>query len=179
MKKLIAALSLLALVGAGCAKADVSNKTTAKTSQPQVEVTTSEESNGTLKQTQSGTDENGVPIIDVVLGDDAKTETKTDTKTEAKTETQVAVAIDVKMEAGNFFFSPKTIETKAGQTVNITFSKNVGFHTFVIDDTKTKATVSENGKVSFTAPSKPGTYAFYCDVGSHRANGMEGTLIVK
>jgi plastocyanin len=32
---------------------------------------------------------------------------------------------------------------------------------------------------SFTADLKPGKYTFYCPVGSHRAEGMEGILTVK
>ena len=35
------------------------------------------------------------------------------------------------------------------------------------------------GKATLTADLKPGTYTFYCPVGVHRADGMEGTLTVK
>ena len=35
------------------------------------------------------------------------------------------------------------------------------------------------GKATLTADLKPGTYTFYCPVGDHRADGMEGTLTVK
>jgi plastocyanin len=172
MQKVIATLSLLALVGAGCvSETKTETKATATTPQPEIEFTT-DASTGTLKQTNTGeTDEDGVPIIDVVLGEEKKTD--------VKTETDVSVVLDVSVEAGNFFFKPNIVEAKAGQKVNVTFSKNAGFHTFVIDEIKTKATINEKGTITFTAPTKPGSYKFYCDIGSHRANGMEGTLIVK
>ena len=36
-----------------------------------------------------------------------------------------------------------------------------------------------SSKTSVTADLKAGTYTFYCPVGNHRAEGMEGTLTVK
>jgi plastocyanin len=35
------------------------------------------------------------------------------------------------------------------------------------------------GKATLTADLKPGTYTFYCPVGDHREDGMEGTLTVQ
>jgi plastocyanin len=32
--------------------------------------------------------------------------------------------------------------------------------------------------VSFTAPAAPGRYTYYCSVGNHRSQGMEGTLVI-
>ncbi len=85
----------------------------------------------------------------------------------------------VTLKSGNFFFEPDTIFAKYGQTVTINFSENSGFHTFVIDELNLKQTVSTSGTVTFVAPTTPGRYEFYCDVGSHRDLGMKGTLIVE
>jgi plastocyanin len=40
-------------------------------------------------------------------------------------------------------------------------------------------TVGKGGKSTATADLKAGTYDFYCPVGNHRAEGMEGKLTVK
>lgn len=85
----------------------------------------------------------------------------------------------VEMISDNFYFDPASITVQTGQKVEITFSKNSGFHTFVIDEIGFKKTVSSGETLSFTAPEKAGEYTFYCDVGSHRALGMEGVLYVK
>ena len=87
--------------------------------------------------------------------------------------------LEVSMEAGNFFFSPDVITAEPGQEIELTFEANAGTHTFVIDEIDFSTGVSVNKTVTFTAPTAPGSYAYYCDVGSHRALGMEGTLIVK
>ena len=85
----------------------------------------------------------------------------------------------VDMEAGNFFFKPDVINASVGEKIKINFTKNAGFHTFVIKETGQSFAIKQGESVSFNAPDKAGTYTFYCDVGSHQAMGMEGTLIVK
>ena len=87
--------------------------------------------------------------------------------------------LEVSMEAGNFFFSPDVIAAEPGQEIELTFESNSGTHTFVIDEIGFSTGVSVNKTVTFIAPTDPGSYAYYCDVGSHRALGMEGTLIVQ
>ncbi len=104
-------------------------------------------------------DTSTVPIIDITLGG--------------------TVENNVNMESGNFFFAPNVINAAPSEKIKITFTKNSGFHTFVIDEMDIKFTISEGDALIITAPQTPGEYAFYCDIGSHRANGMEGTLIVK
>ena len=88
-------------------------------------------------------------------------------------------AVFVSMESGNFFFSPSSITAEPGQEVVISITENSGTHTFVIDEIGYKSGVSTGDTLSFTAPTEPGSYSYYCDVGSHRALGMEGTLIVE
>lgn len=88
--------------------------------------------------------------------------------------------IDVQMSATSYRFSPNVINAKAGDVINLTFSSDSSaHHTFVIDELNIKADTTPGSTLQITAPTKPGTYYFYCDVGSHRALGMEGTLVVE
>lgn len=85
----------------------------------------------------------------------------------------------VRLDSGNFYFKPDTITAAPGQPIEITVDKNAGFHTFVIDGISLKEIVKQDGVISFIAPTQPGSYEFYCDVGSHKAMGMKGALVVK
>jgi len=81
----------------------------------------------------------------------------------------------------NFSFSPSTIRVKKGDTVKITFKNTGGFHDFKIDEFDVKTAQIQDGQsetVTFVAD-KAGTFDYYCSVGQHRANGMEGKLIVE
>ena len=89
------------------------------------------------------------------------------------------VAASFSMDSGNFFFSPSSLSVEAGQEVSITFASNSGTHTFVIDEIGLNESVAAGKTITFTAPSQPGTYEYYCDVGSHQQLGMEGTLTVQ
>ena len=164
MKKYLFILSALTLIGAGCASTPTKNAQTTKESEPTVETNTNSQTvvteNGveaTFVTETTGDDDKD--IVDVVLGKSAD--------------------VSVNMEAKNFALTPNIISATSGQKIKITFTKNSGFHTFVIDDLDLKFAIKEGEALTFTAPTTPGTYTFYCDVGSHRANGMEGTLVVK
>ena len=189
MKKYLILLPALALIGAGCANS-TRLETTADTS-------TKADSSGLVVEQvpveqaaeSPTTSTNGEGEL-VIKTDGAEVVVQTKTETDAKVEEEDGVPVtditlgakadvEVSMEGGNFFFAPKTINAKPGEKVKITFTKNVGFHTFVIDEIGLKYAIKQGEAVSFTAPTAPGSYAFYCDVGSHRANGMEGVLIVK
>lgn len=173
MKYLVPVLALMLLVGTGCADTSSTQEDSnepqsmgqttqdnpeADDMEVQMELTTDDGEVITQTITET-TDEDGVPVTEIVLG----------------APSEVAVT----MEAGNFFFSPNTITATPGQAVSVTFSKNSGIHTFVIDEIGAKFSIAEGETFIFTAPSEPGEYAFYCDIGSHRSFGMEGTLIVK
>jgi len=41
------------------------------------------------------------------------------------------------------------------------------------------AAANEVAKATFTAPTKPGTYVYFCTYPAHYSGGMKGTLIVK
>ena len=88
---------------------------------------------------------------------------------------------NITVEGGNYYFNPKQITVKKGDTVNITFKNAGGFHDFVLDEFNVKTSVIKSdatATVSFVAD-KAGTFQYYCSVGNHRAMGMEGTLTVE
>jgi len=73
-----------------------------------------------------------------------------------------------------------TLTVKEGDLVMIEFSSIGGFHDFVIDEFNVATERVNTGgstTVEFTADKKR-TFEYYCSVGSHRANGMFGKLIV-
>lgn len=171
MKYFLSLFAVLSLIGAGCtqstavesetnmdAQVEGSIEVEAEESSPvSIEVTTDEG----VFVTETGTtaDENGVPVTEIVLGEPAD--------------------VEVNMEVANFSFSPQTITASPGDEVMITFTKNTGFHTFVIDEIDVNFPIAAGETLIFTAPDEPGQYPFYCDIGSHRSMGMEGTLIVQ
>lgn len=80
-----------------------------------------------------------------------------------------------------FKFAPAQIKVKKGDSVKITFKNAQGVHDFVIleFDVKTKQlSAGQSETVEFIADTA-GEYKYYCSVGNHRAQGMEGTLIVE
>lgn len=169
MNKIIVALSLMALIGAGCTKTPVS------TSQPQLDLTNTDVQTITTDTTQidQSSDQKpiqqpqaqiktnpveDVPVVDIFLGEpDQK----------------------LNMEAGYAYFKPNVINAKPGEAVQITFTKMDGTHTFNIDEINFHDEVKQGMQMTFVSPKKPGSYKFYCSVGDHRKKGMEGTLIVK
>ena len=91
--------------------------------------------------------------------------------------------VAVSIEASEYKFSPDTVTVKAGQRIRFTV-KNLGRmpHNWVVEGQNIATTITDPGMASvgeFTAPSKPGTYVTFCSVGSHRAQGMVGKLIVQ
>lgn len=82
---------------------------------------------------------------------------------------------------GSLTFDKKKLSAKAG-TVTIDFDNpSTTPHGVVISGNgvdEASQTVTSS-KTSVTADLKAGTYTFYCPVGTHRAEGMEGTLTVK
>lgn len=87
-------------------------------------------------------------------------------------------------EGGGLSFDPEGLDAKAG-TVTIELdnpSANQMPHNVVIEGNGVDAAgeIAQPGSTSTaTADLKAGSYTFYCAVGQHRQNGMEGTLTVK
>lgn len=100
----------------------------------------------------------------------------------------VAGALPVRLSMAGF--DPKVIDAKAGQTVKLDFwnTDNAmhldggGVHTFIMDSQHIYVTIPPEGRkeYSFTAPTTPGDYDFYCNTccGGKASPTMHGTLRV-
>lgn len=89
------------------------------------------------------------------------------------------VAVDI--TGKNFTFSKSEIRVKKGDKVRINFTSTSGFHDWKIDEfsAQTKqVSTSQSASVEFVAD-KTGSFEYYCSVGTHRQQGMRGTLIVE
>ncbi len=86
------------------------------------------------------------------------------------------------VESSEFKFVSDTMTLKKGQKVKLTF-KNTGDmpHDFVVDELNVRTKVIKGGEtdvIEFT-PETTGSFESYCSVGSHRAKGMVGKVIVE
>lgn len=82
----------------------------------------------------------------------------------------------------NFAFSVTEMVVKKGDTVTVNFESESGFHDWVVDefDAATDQVRSGDGVTSVTfVADQTGEFEYYCSVGSHRAQGMVGTLVVE
>ncbi|MEK7567767.1 MAG: plastocyanin/azurin family copper-binding protein [Patescibacteria group bacterium] len=85
------------------------------------------------------------------------------------------------VNGSSFAFDPKTIEVNKGDKVKIIFKNTGGKHDWKIDEFNATTKIINGGEediVEFIAD-KTGSFEYYCSVGSHRAMGMKGTLVVK
>ncbi len=92
-----------------------------------------------------------------------------------------ADAVTIDIGGHNFEFDKTEIRVKEGDTVVINFTSTDGFHDWVVDEFNAKTARVSTGNtasVAFVAD-KAGTYEYYCSVGTHRQQGMVGTLIVE
>ena len=110
-------------------------------------------------------------------GDSKKTEPAT-----ASAPEPAAAGTDVDVTEADFSISGVDANLKAGTyTFNV---KNTGNapHNLTIDGPgvadQASATANGGGTGSVTVTLAPGSYAFYCSVGQHRANGMEVQVTV-
>lgn len=87
----------------------------------------------------------------------------------------------IEISGFNYGYSQDEIRVKEGDTVTINFVSDDGFHDWVVDEFDAATEKVRPGtptSVTFVADTA-GTYEYYCSVGSHRAQGMVGTLIVE
>ncbi len=85
------------------------------------------------------------------------------------------------VSGSNFSFSVKEMRVKKGDKVKVVFTNTNGTHDWVIDAFNARTPQIGSGQtatVEFVAD-KTGTFEYYCSVGSHRALGMKGNLIVE
>jgi plastocyanin len=87
----------------------------------------------------------------------------------------------VEIEVQSLSYTPANIKSKADQEITLRLTNTTReLHTFTIDQLGIDLQLlpGETQSVTFT-PTEPGTYPFYCTVGDHRKQGMEGSLIVE
>jgi len=112
---------------------------------------------------------------------EADKDDKTD-KPQGETQNSPEAAVKTFNVTGqNFAFSLKEIRVAKGDKVKINFESVGGFHDLVIDgygQATTKVSDGQKASIEFTAD-KPGTFEYYCSVGSHRQMGMVGKFIVE
>ena len=98
---------------------------------------------------------------------------------EPATETPAAVTFD--LTGNNYSFSESELRVKEGTEVTINFTSTGGCHDWVVDEFAAATDkVSAGGSTSVTfVADRTGSFEYYCSVGSHRAQGMVGTLIVE
>ena len=89
---------------------------------------------------------------------------------------------EIAVSGDEYAFSPSSISAKKGEKVKLTFTNNGNLpHNLVINElgvfTKTIAP-GQIDSIEFTAETD-GSLEFYCSIGNHRTQGMEGTLEVK
>ena len=91
------------------------------------------------------------------------------------------VVDSVTIDAGNLYFKPKNVATKAGNVRITMVNVETGAHTLVIEGIpRFELQVNgEGAKDSNVVALKAGSYAFYCTLPGHRAAGMQGELTVE
>jgi plastocyanin len=115
-----------------------------------------------------------------VVGETMPIMGESDTEEMVVTEDPTAVK-EFTVSSQNFSFTPASLTVQKGDKVKITFKNTAGFHDFKIDEygvAAKQAQAPSEEVLEFTAD-KSGSFAYYCSVGSHRAQGMEGMLIVE
>ncbi len=77
----------------------------------------------------------------------------------------------------NFQFTPANITVNQGDTITVSDTNPSTPHTFTIDGTDIDVSNNAQQSQDVMIDLKPGTYTFYCRF--HKAQGMQGTLVVK
>ncbi len=105
-------------------------------------------------------------------------------ETQAEPEEAMTPA-DYTIDMFSFGYSLENITASPGDTITIKLTNSKGTHNFVIDELEVESDTTQAGEetqVTIEIPqgTEPGTeYAFYCSIGNHRAQGMEGTLTIE
>ena len=101
--------------------------------------------------------------------------------TSTETSTPTVNVKEFTVDGKNFSFAPSALTVKKGDTVRIVFKNVGGFHDLKIDEFNVATKQIGDGQtdtIEFVAD-KTGSFEYYCSVGSHRAMGMKGALIVQ
>ena len=79
---------------------------------------------------------------------------------------------------GSLKFDKTDLQAKAG-TITINFDNQSESTPHAVEIEGQKSDVVTKAKTSLTVDLKAGTYTFFCPVGDHRQEGMEGKLTVQ
>lgn len=102
------------------------------------------------------------------------------TDTDNGAEVEEGEIVEITVDASNFSFSEESITVNEGDTVRITLMNTQGVHDLRVEgyDVGTSIiNVGQSETFEFVAD-EVGTFEYYCSVGTHRAMGMVGELIV-
>lgn len=112
------------------------------------------------------------PVTAALPTGQAGSPSATATSDSAASSTTAATTVEI----NDFAFSPATVRVKAGQKITVVNRDSVG-HTLTSTDNTTFDTgmLADGDSATITAPSKPGSYPFYCRPHPQ----MKGTLIVE
>ena len=81
-------------------------------------------------------------------------------------------------------YNTSEVDVEAGETVRFVYTHEGGRHDLVLEEngqrvTGTEVLTTEGATDSFTHTfEEGGSYQFYCSVGTHRAQGMEGDIVL-
>ena len=94
------------------------------------------------------------------------------------------VSSAIKLNVANTGFSPKEFSVKAGTPVTLSVTSVDGIHTLVFDDAALSAVTLginplKTAVITFTAPTKTGSYSFRCNIPGHDTRGETGQMIVQ
>ena len=120
-------------------------------------------------------------LVAPACGDDEEETAPQDTSTASpggNTSTASPGGNAVSVEADDFDFDPKELQTDTGQPLTVKIENSgKATHTFTIDDLDIDETVSPGEEATVTlTPTNEGTLEFYCRF--HKSQGMVGTLKV-
>ncbi|PIR47860.1 hypothetical protein COV06_00455 [Candidatus Uhrbacteria bacterium CG10_big_fil_rev_8_21_14_0_10_50_16] len=169
----------LLLLGAGCnltPNADQDDLRGDSQFEDQESVEASDEAEESESVDESENDTEDTDVLKIEDRDDSR-EPEEDTDDNA----QAPEAISFNVDGFLFGYSEKELRVKKGQAVTINFTSSNGLHDIVIDQlhvASDRINTGEKTSVTFLAD-QVGSFEYYCTVGSHRANGMVGTLIVE
>lgn len=130
-----------------------------------------------VQQILKGTDQTDSPEP-LMEASDAEQTTEATITTEGE-------ATEITIDMFNFGYSEERLAVSPGESLEITLTNSQGNHDFDIDELNIDTEVISQGEtntVTVTIPedAQTGTeYAYYCSVGNHRTQGMEGTIVVE
>ncbi len=102
-------------------------------------------------------------------------------ETKEAEEVEVEEPLSLTITASELKFEPAELTVEPGVDVSLTLvNKGDVLHDLVIEEIGEISAVEpgETGTIQFTAPSETTTLVFYCSIGDHRSEGMEGNLRV-